>query len=324
MLLKATALSNSIGLRWRLEKNGLLCLLFHAVTEPGAIGVRPETIPVVGLNISEFRQIFECFLEAGYNFISADQITEELLGTGRYIHVTFDDGYYNNIKILPLLEEYQIPAHIFVTTTNVLLNQRFWWDVLYEHMVLSGKNWKEIARKIELLKRWGHRQIADHFIDSLGASAFVPKSDANRPLMPDELKAFSIHPLITIGNHTQDHVILSRVDRAIAKEQIYGAQRDLHSIIGHEPSSFAFPNGNYNDETIRLLDEMGFKLGFSCDWRWNRLSRDLEGESRLVLGRYSFVSGLDLTIQAETFRVAGYSPLILAKKMKQITNRTLQ
>ena len=89
------------------------------------------------------------YMDSPFSWATKTENNDEV----EFIHVTFDDGYYNNTKILPLLEEYQIPAHIFVTTKNVLLNQRFWWDVLYEHMVLSGKNWKEIARKIEKCKR---------------------------------------------------------------------------------------------------------------------------------------------------------------------------
>jgi len=45
--------------------------------------------------------------------------------------ITFGDGYADNIiNALPLLERYQIPATIFISTLNINTKNEFWWDRL--------------------------------------------------------------------------------------------------------------------------------------------------------------------------------------------------
>jgi hypothetical protein len=134
IIYQTTEFTTSLGLRMGIEKSSLMCLLFHAVL-PAQESKQSHTIlPSLGLRIGQYRQIFEAFLKAGYIFVSAEMVCKGLPVNGKFIHVTFDDGYFNNVEILPLLKEYEIPAQIFVATTNVCLNRKFWWDVVYQCM----------------------------------------------------------------------------------------------------------------------------------------------------------------------------------------------
>ena len=55
----------------------------------------------------------------------------------RGIVVTVDDGYADNLySALPLLERYDVPATIFVTTGGIGSRREFWWDEL-ERLILS-------------------------------------------------------------------------------------------------------------------------------------------------------------------------------------------
>ena len=124
LISQVTELTTSVGLRMGIEKDGLMCLLFHAVYPSNNAVDSQNILPALALEISGYRQIFEYFLEAGYVFVSAKMILGGLPPKGKYVHVTFDDGYFNNIEILPLLGEYDIPAHIFVATSNVFQNKK--------------------------------------------------------------------------------------------------------------------------------------------------------------------------------------------------------
>ena len=55
----------------------------------------------------------------------------------RAVAITFDDGYANNLhQAKPILEKYQIPATVFVTTEYISNPREFWWDEL-ERIILQ-------------------------------------------------------------------------------------------------------------------------------------------------------------------------------------------
>jgi peptidoglycan/xylan/chitin deacetylase (PgdA/CDA1 family) len=57
--------------------------------------------------------------------------------------VTFDDGYANNLhNAKPLLEHYNIPATVFVTSGHIGQEREFWWDEL-ERVLLQPKSLPE-------------------------------------------------------------------------------------------------------------------------------------------------------------------------------------
>lgn len=61
----------------------------------------------------------------------------------RSMAITFDDGYANNLHLAkPLLEKYQIPATVFVTTEYLTNPREYWWDEL-ERIVLQTEHLPE-------------------------------------------------------------------------------------------------------------------------------------------------------------------------------------
>jgi peptidoglycan/xylan/chitin deacetylase (PgdA/CDA1 family) len=63
------------------------------------------------------------------------------------VAITFDDGYHDVLtSAVPLLEQHEIPATVFLIADSVGSTQRFWWDELAEMLLLAG----ELPSSLEL------------------------------------------------------------------------------------------------------------------------------------------------------------------------------
>jgi peptidoglycan/xylan/chitin deacetylase (PgdA/CDA1 family) len=80
----------------------------------------------------------------------------------RPIVVTFDDGYADNVTTArPLLEQYGIPATVFLTTGAIDSEREFWWDELERILLAPG----DLPQRLEL------QQADCHYRGELGADA---------------------------------------------------------------------------------------------------------------------------------------------------------
>ena len=75
------------------------------------------------------------FLKKNYDIISLRELSQRLANgkiKGNEMAITFDDGYQDNLtKALPLLEKYNLPATIFITTGHIGEKANFDWDKKY-------------------------------------------------------------------------------------------------------------------------------------------------------------------------------------------------
>src|SRR5260370_7609407 len=82
------------------------------------------------------------------------------------------------------------------------------------------------------------------FKKEFGKDGLRPVDDLDRPFTPSELREFAEHRLVSIGNHTKNHAILTNYSLAEAREQIQGAQDAIQEMTGKIPEMISYPNGN--------------------------------------------------------------------------------
>ena len=114
------------------------------------------------------------------------------------------------------------------------------------------------------------------------------------------LKRLAAEPLITIGNHTSDHAILTAHDEGQIRAQIEDCQTYLADLLGSAPPVIAYPNGNYDDRTLRIAADAGFAVGFTVEPRKSRLP--LADSDPLRLPRYALDGGPDTLQQCRSCR----------------------
>ncbi|ALF52918.1 polysaccharide deacetylase [Nostoc piscinale CENA21] len=132
-------LSNKVRHTVRQIKNtifpGAIILMYHRVAEvdsdPWSLCVTPK----------HFAEHLEVLRKYGHP-LHLQQLTKRLSdrqSIHRSIVVTFDDGYADNFyNAKPLLEKYDIPATVFVTTGGIDQKREFWWDELEQLLLQPG------------------------------------------------------------------------------------------------------------------------------------------------------------------------------------------
>jgi len=282
------------------DKPALLGFLFHAVFEDEKDIARGHVDAQQGIRPEHLQRFIEHFLEAGYRFISPEQSLAFAGRREKCACITFDDGYFNNLRALPLLEQYDVPATFYITTCNVEKQQCFWWDVVYRERHRRGVDKNRISREQKMLKQKCHPDILSYLHQEFGADCLQPWSDTDRPMTITELQDFARHPLVFIGNHTRDHYLLDQYGYAETEHQIRRAQDDLKNWLGKAPAGIAYPNGNYSATAMDAASNLGLTHGWSLDKRKTPLP--LEDNNPFALGRFTLWGRNDIEAQCEITR----------------------
>lgn len=272
----------------RASRGYLLCFLFHAFFEDEEQIQRGVIHPQERLTRASLTAFVEHFLESDHRFVSADEIGGGLSPGGRYVHLTFDDGYANNLGAIELLSAYDVPATVFVATSNVAQGKAYWWDVLHRATVADGDGGVS-QDELDALSAQSPVEIEAHVERELGAQASEPLGDLDRPLTEAELTDLSRHPLVTIGNHTMDHANLLQAEPDEVERQLAGAQRYLERLTGTTPRFVSFPYGRFDEQTIATARREGLTMAASVQPRRNRPA--MEPDDLMRLGRFSVTCG---------------------------------
>ena len=248
-------------LRVRRERPGLLIFMLHALFKDEEAVACDLVDPYQPVLVSDFARFIEYFLGHGYRFVAPADIGAGLDPQGYHALITFDDGYYNNLLAVPVLQRYGVPATVFISANHIAQGKGYWWDVLYRERRRQGRSMAAIDLEREALKRRTHQEIDAYLRAELPPRALAPVNDIDRPMTPAELAAFAAEPLITIGNHTTDHAILTVHDPDEVRRQIRGCQEYLGAVIGDAPEIIAYPNGNCDARVAAIAREEGLRLG---------------------------------------------------------------
>lgn len=216
------------------------------------------------------------YLAQHYACIPSEEVTEKtgLLGRHR-VAITFDDGYKDNLSIaLPILEQYQIPFTIFVTTDFINHRTAPWWDLLEENLrqITSFDLALDDGKIIHFDCRSPNDKQAtfDRLREMILScpvdtySSLCTRLFANLPqrtfdyarhfLTWGDITTLHRHPLATIGSHTLSHPPLRRCSEDLAGIEIEGSIHSLETMLESEIDAFAFPYGSANEAAQREHD----------------------------------------------------------------------
>lgn len=231
------------------------------------------------------KENFENFLikrKKNHHFLSADQyiknIDNNFLDPSNGIFLSFDDGYTDNLTILlPILEKYNVPVTIFITSGFILREyypfEYILSDILYANSVHDQQTkleiYTDLRKQLKYLSYNDKIENLKHEFPNIDINKFINK---DLFLHSEQLKTISTSSLVTIGCHGFTHDSLLNLDHKspnILFDECYKSKYCLESIIGMEVNLFSFPYGDYNHDTIFALKSFGYKASFTTSQRYN-------------------------------------------------------
>lgn len=267
-----------------MNENAVMVLYYHRINSP-------ETdINLLSVSQSQFAQQMK-FLKKNYIMLRFEDDWSLLDGPGAVI--TFDDGYLDNYEnALPILEELEIPATIFVSTGTMNQNHELWWDEL-EHLLLADSDIPEkFHLKDETFEYTWSTDTYEMRINCYRSLHFLMKnciSVVRRNKWFDQLwewrkmppyarhshltvndsicRELAASKYITIGAHTVSHPALAKLSAREQKQEISLSVEYLSQLLSQKVDMFSYPFGawgrDFNQETVAVCQELGIRKAAS-------------------------------------------------------------
>ncbi len=268
-------------MRRQWSKPQIAILWYHRVEEPAKA---PWSLPAISPQDFE-RQMR--YLRKCYDIISIDtliRLVQEKEHLPRMaVVITFDDGYKDNFtNAYPILRKYDVPATISLTAANIDQGELLWWDkvgyIIWTtplqiidlgelgrySLRSSNQRKKAICRITEKLKsKTG--QEKELFLEEI-----VDVSHINIPpdlgkevyLSWDDVLEMNKNG-ITFGAHSVTHPNLALLPLEEAKHEIAQSKKSIDQQLNQDTSVFCYPNGDFNPDVARLVEEEGFKCALT-------------------------------------------------------------
>lgn len=100
-------------------------------------------------------------------------------------------------------------------------------------------------------------------------TVFVLSRKVGQPgyLTREQLRELAAEPLVTIGAHGTEHAILTELNEEQQRSEIFDSKRELEELLGKTVEFYAYSHGAYDETTLRLIREAGYRCAFAVDGR---------------------------------------------------------
>jgi peptidoglycan/xylan/chitin deacetylase (PgdA/CDA1 family) len=261
-------------------------LMLHHVRPPRHDRFQPNHLLEVTPKF--FERVIRRLRRSRFDLISLDEMHRRLT-TGdfprrRFVCVTFDDGYRDNFEFAyPVLKKYEVPFAMYVATSFADRLGELWWLAL-EAVIAQNEM---IGVRLDGGDRWfecrsvkDKREVFDHIYTwlrqvpteaelrhvmrelSMRHRVDMPAFCADLCMGWDELATLAADPLVTIGAHTVNHPILTKLDDKAARAELEGSRSVIEAALGVRPAHLAYPVGDPTSagpREFKIASELGFK-----------------------------------------------------------------
>lgn len=274
-----------------MRKNKILTLYYHRVN------VSEPDYNLLCVSPTKFRQQM-LYLKHNYQIVRFEDDWTQ--ADSDAVVITFDDGYLDNLKYaVPILEELEIPATIFVSTGTIDQTRELWWDEL-EQILFSGDGFKNSfqLKDSEFQCQWdtstfeyrkncymGLHYLMKNMINPEKREEWLKQlwmwrgqnrnvRESNLTVSSEDCKKLAESKVISIGAHTVSHPSLAALSLKEQEEEIRISIECLSQVLGKKITLFSYPFGvpevDFNDDTVDICKKYGILKAASTEVAlWN-------------------------------------------------------
>jgi peptidoglycan/xylan/chitin deacetylase (PgdA/CDA1 family) len=229
---------------------------------------------------------------SGLDLVSLDEMHRRLVEGDfrrRFVCITIDDGYRDTLQwAYPILRRHQAPFTVYIPTSFPDRVGELWWLVLEAvvarnqavHVRFGRQNLgaegemlrcTSVADKraaFDRLYSWlrsltSESELRSAVRDLAGRYQVDIAAFCDELCMRwDELKTLAADPLVTIGAHTVNHVMLAKVSEEQARTEMDMSRTVIESALGIRPAHLSYPVGDPTSAAareFRIANELDFK-----------------------------------------------------------------
>lgn len=232
-------------------------------------------------------QVVRYLLRRRLDLVSLDEMHRHLVegnSTRRFVCITIDDGYRDTLQYAyPILKRYQVPFAVYIPTSFPDRLGELWWLALeavvarnsrisllldgreqgFECYTVSAKRdlYDQLYRYVRNLPTEDELR---KFVRDLSGRYHVDIAEfCNKLCMTwSELSTLAADPLVTIGAHTVNHVMLAKVSERSARAEMENSRTVIEASLGKRPDHLSYPVGDWTSagpREFRIAGELGFK-----------------------------------------------------------------
>ena len=266
-------------------------LTLHHV-RPGRLGgFQPNRL--LEVNPDFFSKAIRRLRRSGIDIVSLDEMHRRLTERDfrkRFVCLTFDDGYRDIMRwAYPVLKKHEAPFALYIPTSFPDRIGELWWLAL--ERVIAGQNrigllidgeerrfdCATVSEKRDLFDQlyWWLRgreteQELRHVVrDLCGRYGVDMKAICEELCMSwDEIATLARDPLVTIGAHTVNHVILRKVSEREVRSELEMGRSVIEAALGVRPQHLAYPVGDptsAGEREYRIAAELGYKTAVTTN-----------------------------------------------------------
>jgi peptidoglycan/xylan/chitin deacetylase (PgdA/CDA1 family) len=221
--------------------------------------------------------------------------------------ITFDDGYYNNIKyVLPLMEQYKVPVTFFITAIRDAGYDILWNDYLgiitkygpakiyfnEEEYIKTGNSYFSQKTKrplAELLRKedfTAKREMMSAFSDVVAFRDKKEDKDFWQQMNIKDIERLSFSSYSTIGAHGYYHNDLSEISIEESRKELTSSKAYLEKICRKQINALAFPYGHYTREVVDEAKQAGYDRLLALEFHFSDDDNDASMRQRMIVNPY--------------------------------------